>query len=511
MILDRYPARLALALAVFFSGINSLHAGEWDITSRLTVGEIFSDNVDLEPDNENSALITEVSPSISITGTGGRFRANIDYQMENFFSSRDNFSPNTSHQLNGTTRTEVASNFFFVEAGARAGQALLNVGDSVSRDNYTSNRNRTDFYSYSISPYITPHFGTYADGTLGYGYERTVYSKGDASDATTQRVDASIVNGRRFSLLSWAGNYSYSKESRSGSSPDVTYEQFSGNGRFRLTRYFSLVGQAGYTNDDFETSEDFDNGAYWSVGGFWQHSRFYSVEYTKGRDLETATLGLFPTRRTQLVIDYRDQDVGTNAGKTWSGRLSHYTRRSNWSASYSEDTTTSQQRLVEEQDGFLLIDPITGEPNPNPQPGDLVVAVPLGPTVSLTDEVQERKRGEATVGFKTGKSGLRASVFQEENRFLTSLQEEKTRGVNGSWNWRLAPRTNSILTASWERNTGSRNENDNDYWYIQAVVRRQISTGLSASLSYRFQKQDSDNDESSFEENSIRARLTATF
>jgi len=508
---ERDFTRLLLVLVLSLLGANAVNAGEWDITPRISLAEIFSDNVDLEPDNEQHSFITEVSPGISVRGGGGRFQANIDYLMENFFSSEDNFSPNTNHKLNASTNTELAKNLFFLDAGASAGQAILDNSATLSRDNYTNNSNRSDFITYTISPYLTPHFGAYADATLRYSYNDVLYSKGDASDSTTHRVDANIVNGRRFSLLSWGGNYFYQKEIRDGgSSSDVRFEEANGNARFRLTRYFSLVGEAGWTDDEFDSSEEFDNGSYWALGGFWQHSRFYSLEALTGSNLTRATLGLFPTRRTSLVINYRDRDVGTNPGETWTGTFSHYTRRSSWSAQYLEDTTTSQQRQLEDQGGFLLIDPITGEPNPNPQPGDVVVIAPLGPAASLTDEVEERKRGQGTVGFNTGKSGLRATVFYEQTRFLESLREEESRGINGSWNWRFAPSTSSILSGSWERTTGD-DRDESDYWYIQALVQRQIYTNLNASLSYRHQRQVSDDDDNEYEENSVIARVTATF
>jgi uncharacterized protein (PEP-CTERM system associated) len=494
----------------------AVNAGQWDITPRLSLAQIYTDNVDLEPEDEQDAYITEISPSISVNGRGGRFQANIDYRMQNFFSSEDNFSPSTSHQLNANTNTEFARNLFFLDADARAGQAIIDSSGRQSRNNYTNNSNRTDFLSGSISPYLTPHFGTYADATLRYTHDRVLYSKGDASDSRTNRFQADIVNGRRFSLLSWAGNYSYRKESRdSGSASDVTYENASGNARFRLTRYFSLLGQAGWTNDDFQSSEDFDNGTYWAVGGFWQSSRFYSLQALTGNNLTTATLGLFPTRRTEFTINYRDREVGTNPGEVWTFRFSHYTRRSTWSASYTEDTTTSQQRQLEEQEGFLLIDPETGEPNPDPQPGDVVVIAPLGPTTTLSDEVEERKRGQGTVGFNTGKSGLRATVFYEERKFLESLDEEESRGIRGSWNWRFAPRTSSTLTASFERTTNDRDDRDesgdNDNWYVEASVRHRLATDLNGSLTYRFERQDSDDGRNDYDENSLIARLTATF
>ena len=224
------------------------------------------------------------------------------------------------------------------------------------------------------------------------------------------------------------------------------------------------------------------------------------------------TVGLYPTRRTSLVVTYRDRDVGLNPGEVWSGSFSHYTRRTTWKARYEEDTTTEQQLLLQEGFAFFGIDPLTGETNPTPQPGDLVVIVPLGPVQTLTDEIIERKRATGTFGMKTGKTGLRFTVFDEQRRFLTSLREEETKGFIGSLNRRIAPHTNSTLSGSWQRRTDDDREGqDSDFWYVQAQLSRQIRQRLNASVSYTFTTQDSDNNRDDYSENRVEARLTAFF
>ena len=70
--------RLTLVLLLFHA--TSVDAGAWVIVPRLTVGEIYSDNINLDDNDKEGDLITEVSPGINISGrsaAGSRIRLPI--------------------------------------------------------------------------------------------------------------------------------------------------------------------------------------------------------------------------------------------------------------------------------------------------------------------------------------------------------------------------------------------------------------------------------------------------
>lgn len=211
-------------------------------------------------------------------------------------------------------------------------------------------------------------------------------------------------------------------------------------------------------------------------------------------------------------MTYRDRKVGLNPGEAWFGSFRHRTRRTTWRASYTEDTLTQQQTQLEEG-GFTFgaVDPLTGDTNSNPQPGDLVVLVPTGPITSLTNEVEERKRASGSVGVRAGKTSLLFTVFSVNRRFLTSLTEEDTNGYSASIDRRVAPRTNAILSGSWQHIESDRGNGDSDFWYIDALLRRQISPKLEAIAGYSFTRQDSERVRNSYDENRIEVRITAFF
>ncbi len=383
-------------------GANAVKAGDWDITPRLTVGGGYSDNIFLEPKGTGD-WIGEVTPGISLRGESARTSAFLDYQLQNVFF-QDNSDGNSSYnQLNSGATVELSKDLFFVDATARAGQAAISATQPISVGNLNINSNQTDFVTYSISPYLQSRLGSYADARLRYRYSETLYDTNEASDATINEFDANFINGRNFKEIDWYANYNYRNVARDSAS-DLTYESADSEARYRLNKEFSLVGQAGYENND-NVGRNNINGPYWAAGANWQPSRFYSLQALTGKNLTTATVGLYPTVRTSFLVNYRDQQVGTNPGPRWTFDFNHYTRRTNWNARYYEETTTVQQLTSQTEVSFLGVDPITGEVNPNPQPGDLLVEVPTEVS-SLTNEVFDRKRASGSVGMKTGKNGL---------------------------------------------------------------------------------------------------------
>jgi uncharacterized protein (PEP-CTERM system associated) len=509
---------LGVFLGFFLSGVAVVEAGEWDLTPRITLGAGYSDNIDLTPHGD-SDMLGEATPGFSLHGKSARLNADIDYQMQNVFFVNHSQDSSSYNQLNSRATAELAKDLFFVDGSANAGQAVVNTNRSIPVGNLNAANNTSNFVSYSLGPRLQSHLGGYADAKLRYRYSQVMYDNNGASDATINEVDANLASGqgRLFKELTWSVNSRYLKQNsdsnnNSSTSGDGTYRNTDGEARYRLSQSFSLVGQAGYSDNNYQTSNQIENGSYWGLGGAWQPSRFYSLQALTGNNLNTATVGLYPTHRTSLVVTYRDQQVGLPLGKTWNGSFTHHTRRTNWNAQYSEEITTQQQLTSQTNVTFLGIDPITGQVNPNPQPGDLLVSVPTEVT-SLTNETIKRKRGSGSVGMRTGKSGLLFTVWNEKREGQETGDNETTTGISGNWNRRLASRTNSVFTASWQKiqNDQSTNNGDQNLWYLQEQLVRQIGPRTQGSLELRHTVQDSGNSRSGYTENLIFARVTRTF
>jgi uncharacterized protein (PEP-CTERM system associated) len=505
-------------LMVMIVFMNTAYAGGWDITPRISLAEIFSDNINLDDDDKEYDLVTEITPGIRISREGGRLSADIDYEMQNLIFLNETDASGSNHRLNGNSTAELARDLVFVDATARAGQSLVDANSTRSNSNINNAGNTTDFYAYSLSPYLRNDFAGWAEGLFRYTYGEVIYDDDDSDDQTQNSFDARMNSGRKFGPMSWTATANHTTldyDSSSGESrDDEEYRNAELNARYRISSLFSLIGTAGHADNDYNTTDEIENGSYWAIGGFIQPSRYYSFEAQKGNNLKTATANAYPTRRTALTVTYRDREVGLNPGEVWEGSFNHYTRRTTWQARYFEDTTTQQQQLLTGSGpSFGGIDPETGEPNPDPQPGDLPVDEPLDPFFSLTNEVYERKRGEGTFGMKGGKTGLRITIFEERREYQVSGDEERVRGISGSIDRRLAPRTNGILSGYYERNLDDSADSDLEdvYAYLRTEVTRRISRKATGSIAYQLQLQDSNDDSRDYTENSLVARLTVVF
>ncbi len=404
--------------------------------------------------------------------------------------------------------------FLYFDARSGYSQQIVDPRNDILSDNLTGNEDdRTDVATLTLSPYIRRDLSGYAKLLARYTHDEVLISEG-ASDASTDTYDLTLGSGRKFTRLTWGASYFNSDQQRD-EADDFKRESSNLSARYALYRSFSLIGQAGYEDNEFTSSSEApQNGSYWAAGGAWTPSRYIGLEAMQGNNFTSAAVNLSPTRRTFLNVSWRDRAVGLNPGEVWSGTLTHFTRKSNWQASYLEDTQTTQlldalapgPRLIGVlPDGTLVI------VNSDGTLQEVLFDPTTGTVFALTNEVFTRKRGQVQVSYRLPKSNLGMRAFHEEREYLESLTNEQTIGLNGNWRWNVAARTTSTLTAGWQQSEYSDIAREDDYYYLQETVSRRISKRLTGELLYRYTTRRSDDPDAEYDENRITARLTAHF
>ena len=201
---------------------------------------------------------------------------------------------------------------------------------------------------------------------------------------------------------------------------------------------------------------------------------------------------------------------GGNFGKSWQTALNYQTRRSTWSITRINNTTTAQQILAQNQ-GF----PVQNQPG-NP---DLNPRITNNP--SFTDDVIVTKTWNFSVSFNTGKSTLSANAFDQNYKSQNNGNNQKIIGVSGTWNWQLASKTSSYIRPQWQHNDNQGSANNSQFYTVAIGVNHTITSQLNGILEFRHANQTSSGNTVNFlpgngfsdgyEENRVTASLFMRF
>ena len=521
---------------ILFFYQTDLWARNWQFDPSLTIQETYSDNIRLAPaGSEKGAFVTEISPGISVIGKTDRNRVNLKYRMQNLFNAGGNDEYDLNHQLQFNSNTELLRNSLFVDLNSSINQQnTRNIRSS--NDNISGDGNRTNITTYGISPYWTPHLHGYAEGEVRLRYEKfmiddknqssqdtSISNFSRLSDAEILEESVRLVSGRRFSQMTWALNF-LNREQKRDRGNDVIFQNGDGLLRAHFSRKYNIFVRAGFSDNSFQTQTDRNkNGFFYTVGGEWRPNRQFRLEAGVGNN-NFVTVDVSPTRHMHWITTYRHNDIGTNTGSTWETDFEFETKRSIWKASYSEDTTTTQSVLGETQ-AFTLVDRTTGEVDTTPvsgQPFQRDISLP-----NLVDEVFIRKRGEISFAYRTAKSDVTTTLFNESRTFQVTQRKDDVFGIMADWNWRFTRRTTFFTRSSWQqtkRETSllgvseefNGDDSTDDRFDFSLGIKRRIpfrfgkGSEMNGLIEYRYQNQISDDDFNEFQENRISASLQLT-
>lgn len=501
-------------------------AGEWTVTPSLSVSEILTDNVTLSETDKQSELITGVTPGLYIEGRGGRVSGVVNYTMQNLLYTNDSDRNSINHQLTASARAELTRNYLYLDGHSSISQQLIEPSQSVALDNISVG-NRANVYTLGLKPYLLHNFGSAFTVYAGYGYDLVRYSDG-AANSKIRTIDTSINSGRRFTRFIWGMNYHDQIVFRDGAD-DVKHKTARGDAQYRVTDYFRLLATVGYEKHDLQTTTAFNNGSYWAAGFGWTPSRYLDLSGLYGSRYKSASLSLTPSSRTALNVTWQDRSVGLNTGVTWLGSLHLRTRRSSWTASYSEDTTTVQQ-LALQGSALFYYDPLSGQVYPSgvdPNTGgtvpvDPVTGTPVPPSIAnqltplpidfyaLTNEPFVQKRAQLVYGFHTARSNIGLLLFRTKRELLSNNSVTTDYGYNLSWDWRIGAFSRLGLAYNWQRYEYPSSQVDHLRRYTISV-NRDINTKITSGVSYVRTERDSTSAGRQYTENRITARVIMQF
>lgn len=472
--------------------VPAAQAQEVRITPSASISEEWTDNVGgvgRGGGGGGSDLITTLNAGAGITVDGARTDLNARYRLSyDQYISNDELS-GMRHNLAGNGSYELVDDHLFIDGRTTISQRNVGLG-ALTASERTASSGQTGIWTYALGPTWRQRFSDFADASLGYRLSGSTFfaaDVGDAgdssrpSDSIGHEVNAGLASGDTFGRLSWnltslLGNYYNDGDLRQERrTVDLGTE-------YRISPEVGVILRGGYDDIQFyetegisrrDANEEDVSAPFWTVG----------LRYNPS-----------PNLNTRVEVGRRFEDPYYSGEIGWD-----ITSRTNLTASYTMDVVTQQQALIESQ----CADP------------DDPLCLPL--EEALTNDSFRRKTLSVrfTHRYERTTYGLSGSWVEREFN-LDRGTDDSTLQFLASVNHNLTPSTSGVLQIGYTlgdtttSRTAAATSDDVQSLRGNVGVTHQFTEKLTGSLSYsHLRREEGDDDTSS--ENSIIARLSATF
>jgi len=323
---------LALAIA---AGIVTNAGASWRGNAGVTAGVIFTDNLYLTADDQESGGIFQLRPYINSTREGNRVQARFSYGPSVLWYPGNAELNRVLHTLGAWSSVELIERYFFLDVAANANQALIDprvnsdFGAIGNPDAFTPQASITVQPRIQL-PVLNGRFATVQiTPGVGYNYTAATADGGDGLRTPTSDSSIRITSGPMFTSVPWSVVWRRSVfDTRTND----------GFGEFRTT-----VGYVFGPKYRVDLSVGYDDGtdSYRAANG-----------RTKGTSWETSFLWT-PSARAQFRLGVGQRYWGNTGRFDGSYRHKHWAFRSSYSVSVqTASTELQQQQVVPVQDLF---------------------------------------------------------------------------------------------------------------------------------------------------------------
>ncbi len=175
----------------------------WNIVPRVSLTETLSNNINLSSSDQQTGLITQVTPGVRIDGRTARLKVFFDYGLSANFYTNGSQSSNNQSTLNTFGTFEAVDNWLFVDFRGMISQQLINPFGTQSPSPAYDNRNTAQTGSYGFSPYVRGQFAGSSEYYLRYNYSYTNSGVGGYSNTTLSQWLGQVRGNTRFQNLKW--------------------------------------------------------------------------------------------------------------------------------------------------------------------------------------------------------------------------------------------------------------------------------------------------------------------
>jgi uncharacterized protein (PEP-CTERM system associated) len=432
------PSSLSLLLSLLLS--QPAGAAEWTIRPGIQGSETYTDNVTLAPKAQaKSDFVTEITPSISVTGKGRNLDLTASYAAQEILYAQKNAPSALMNQLHLDARARLIDDLFFFDSMAAVTQQSISAFGSQANSNIYNSGNQTTVRTYRVSPYLKHAFDALATAELRYAYDSVTANTGGLSSNNSDTISAKVDSGKAFRILGWGMKYN-DQVIHYPSTANVELQTLTSNFSYLIAPALKLTATAGYDHNDYAALGGLSKGYSWTTGFDWTVSQRTSLVAAAGHRYYGDTMSLSAVTRSRIA---------------------------NWMLSYDETVTTTQSQValpttintasyLDQLLSGTVTDPVVRAQAINQiiQSGGLPSS--LASSVNyFTNNVFLQKQLQASVVFNTPRTTLLMTLFDTQREPLsvsTGLSvlnaNDKTNQFGGSavFSRRLSARTSANLT-----------------------------------------------------------------
>lgn len=479
----------------------------WSFEPRVSVTETWTDNLQLAPSgSRDKALITAVSPGISITSNSGAIKGNFDYQLDGLIYTKSERSSRVQNQLNSRLLAEVVPQALFVDVRGNISQQFISSFGQQSSSNELDNPNRTEVRTLQVSPYWRGNLAGVASFEL-----RATGVMRDSSDGGGGGLAANSGDSKQGSLsLSLAGPQGRAINWGLSASTQRTHFEQTGVDN----RTSSVVGSL-YWIPDVDWM--------FGVNAGRERSDYFGSETTT---IYGASARWTPSARTKLDADWQHHSYGNSHNVSLEHRMPSISLRASSSQSVQTNDTPTGQAT-----NYQLLDLQFQGLQPDPVKRDALVrsvlaAMGLSPDALtgngfISNSAMLQRRTDLSIGYNGPRLVATLGVNDSMNRRLgvsptgtgdLALTDRlRQRGASISLGYRFTPLASGSLSLTRQHSSGDQ-IGSTDAKSLLANVTLRLGPRADASIGLRHSTY-SDNafSNSGYRENAVYASLSQRF
>jgi len=451
--------------------IKNVCAGEVRFSPSVNIKQSYTDNILLSPKGqEQSELVTEISPSFMLLMKGSHFNANVNYTMQNLLYKNESSRNQTYNQLMASSTSEIMDDYFYFDVNANHNQQTINANRPIGTNNIAVTNNISNVTSYTVAPYLRHSYTNVLDISARYSYSEVDYRQDDLTDVTQSGFNIGLNSPTNSLGVSWAMAL-LKQKSDFDTGKDSEFKRGSVQLGYRFSSRTHVYATKGKDENTFSIANNQDiSEPFWNVGVDWQ-----------------------PGSRDFLTLQYGERFFGHTTLFRWR----HTARRLTLNANYEEELSTTALTLLQQQQQLASASTQLNQP--------------IDTNNSINSQVFVRKLGTIGLTYTVSKTSLSLSYSNDKRIFQDTGDITQTRVANLSVSLRSSPVLTYVFGTSWNNYYTASTDIKLFTTNINFAIQRQLAARMQGELSLSHGIRRNTNAATDYDENIVSLGITKTF